>query len=65
MTEEEARQKWCPMAREYIVNNDPDRHTNMFDDRNECLASECMAWRWTVKHQDIASHGYCGLAGKP
>lgn len=62
ITEEQARQKWCPMARAscygspFGINRDqggkPDVDTN-------CVASDCMMWRWFS-----LTHGYCGLAGK-
>jgi hypothetical protein len=29
------------------------------DENCHCLASECMAWRWSDEKS-----GYCGLAGK-
>jgi len=30
----------------------------------ECVAGECMAWRWASDEED-ETRGYCGLAGKP
>lgn len=34
-----------------------------------CLASACMAWRWTYPKKDetgaMVPTGYCGHAGKP
>lgn len=81
MTEEEAKTKWCPMARE--------RDGAMFP----CIGSACMAWRWIGVLSDGKRHysdealfaarnqhltpsaggmnsgdfplGYCGLAGRP
>ena len=35
MTETEAREKWCPMAREM----------NAWNKDYKCIASKCMAWR--------------------
>jgi len=59
MTEDDAKTKWCPWARAplhggvgHIAINRPER----CDSR--CIASGCMAWRWTGQ-----SHGYCGNAG--
>lgn len=59
MTEEEAKQKWCPM--------------NQYN--NNCCASDCMLWRWVrdsyaegyepkPDHEDY-NKGYCGLGGEP
>ena len=68
MTEAEAREKWCPHVRfsqwaEGIVNNRGD-----LNGKHNCLASECMAWRW-CNGEEMWSHvtplGYCGLGGKP
>jgi len=55
LTLEEAKTKWCPMARAW--NGDPDNGVAI--NRNEdaegankpayncyCIADECMAWRW-------------------
>lgn len=59
MTEDEAKTKWCPMAR-------PDNQTaanRRYVDgeamkNSRCLGSGCMMWRWSGK-----TTGYCGLAG--
>lgn len=73
MTEDEAKQKWCPMVRfapdsengGMLVLNQP-------QDTLKCVASDCMMWRldWAQRGIDYASgeiptKGYCGLAGKP
>lgn len=55
MTEEEARKKWCPMTG---------------DQRDKCIASDCMMWRWILRTQaeilvDAPLIGYCRLGGKP
>lgn len=65
MTEDEAKQKWCPQVRfsqwtDQMLSNRSD-----FSGATNCLASGCMAWRW----EDIAMRkpidGYCGLSGRP
>lgn len=48
LTGREARKRWCPAMGDYER------------DRN-CVASDCMAWRWDYEESD---EGYCGLAGK-
>lgn len=71
MTEDQAREKWCPMTR---FNGG---YTNHLKANNAmCVASDCMAWRvGTVSvTENSAMHsgkqtvqrktGYCGLAGK-
>lgn len=77
MTEQEAKEKWCPMARStagYVrgeliqaaVNTYEESYTNP-----NCMVSDCMMWRWDYevdKWGDPVSNpvlGYCGLAGKP
>jgi hypothetical protein len=56
MTENEAKTKWCPMARGVDLTlrgaNPPMAH--------KCIASDCMMFR---KKDD--GRVYCGLAGKP
>lgn len=69
MTEQEAKEKWCPRQ-------DPMRKSS------HCIGSGCMAWRWRdiiVKEGSNMSmwphdppvwgksetEGYCGLAGRP
>lgn len=73
ITEEQAREKWCPMVRvegnNRVHNTKADGFTNA-DISYHCIGSECMAWRQheiTYVHGDVATqhHGYCGLAGKP
>ena len=67
MTEEEAKQRWCPMSR--TLHGNPDDGSVVAGNRHFevgvlsgdcCLASGCMMWRWTGK-----TSGYCGLAGAP
>ena len=70
MTEDEARQNWCPFVRLGI------HHDKTWDNRGndyhhqQCIASDCMAWRWDefiniTPEADVIREGYCGLAGKP
>ena len=65
MTEDEAKTKWCPMARlasgggsvnRYYVGGMGGGPTT----GSNCIASGCMMWRETS-----SQHGYCGLAGRP
>jgi len=61
VTEEQAKKKLCPSSY-------PDPNV-----QGDCLASECMAWRWIdpdtfqtatgVRPQ--VKLGYCGKAGRP
>ncbi len=78
MTEDEARQKWCPMTQFRPAGQDP-----LLSAINEpnmlCIASDCVAWRATdneffaenpTSYADCVAQGgkpagYCGLAGKP
>jgi hypothetical protein len=68
MTEDEAKQKWCPMYRQ------PDNRGTF--PIIKCIASACMMWRWEIKPGTIAQNdeglnyspkesGYCGLGGRP
>lgn len=70
MTEDEAENNWCPMARvrrsgtdEAAANRvqwNPEEWEVMTAAR--CIGSCCMAWRWT---NEVTRRGYCGLAGVP
>lgn len=69
MTEEDARQKWCPFARTFdgpIVAQkvaavaSVNRIGNEISIHCRCVAAECMAWRWDKLS---AGEGHCGLAG--
>jgi hypothetical protein len=71
MTEDEAKQKWCPQVRFTQWNDQMLSNRGEFSGATNCLASGCMAWRWANERglrSDGASvpiYGYCGLAGKP
>ncbi len=60
MKEAEAKTKWCPMMPRYP---EPiSRLENADRAKTLCLASGCMAWRWTHKMGDDPPEGACGLA---
>ena len=66
LTEEEAKTKWCPMAR-YGELHGPEQgaaaafNYNRTDVPNappipntcRCIASECMAWKWETAGEDM------------
>lgn len=68
MTEDEAKAKWCPLARVWDIGMDRapvsfnrvEYGINRLEvpDSALCLGSGCMAWRWTGKET-----GFCGIAG--
>lgn len=80
MTEDEAKTKWCPFARtvtvtdgEVVPGTSGNRHHYesdivSYDHPNNCIASECMAWRWDAgenvsnPNPKNTDQGYCGLA---
>ena len=50
MTEQEAKQKWCPMVRYMdfeggIINNRGQYLVGSFPNTMECIASDCMMWQ--------------------
>lgn len=72
MTEEEAKNMWCPFVRFEIGPNTKEWQGRAFTNRGDeldpwktttCLGSICMAWEWTDSHD---TDGCCGLArGRP
>jgi len=75
LTEAEAHKRWCPFVRyrltgtEVSVNRDMDR-PRAFGEREgdvfACMASACMAWRWSYEpdgKSQSTTKGFCGLAG--
>jgi hypothetical protein len=68
MTEDEARQRWCPFARSTDGGDDEVQAVSVNRVRDGkpdlwclCIASDCMAWRTF----GTANEGFCGLAGSP
>lgn len=77
MTEDEAKQKWCPMVRALFVVGQHGVACNVFQKDGEdfkaaCIGSDCMMWRKVALTESLTdlykegaeSTGYCGLAGK-
>lgn len=76
MTEDEARQKRCPingiaavMMKQLLAAHGIDSGVSA-----KCMASDCMCWRYESGQIDtqgkaegerVLKDGYCGLAGKP
>lgn len=69
MTQKEAFDKWCPMAR---VMNGVDSlshnrygaglNTGDLPEGAECWGPGCAVWRWLDSEH---KSGYCGLGGRP
>ncbi len=79
LTEEQARQKWCPHAR-FQQSNLAGYTAGNETEGAKCQGSCCMSWRWDHSYFVSESkggnypaddsnlgkqRGYCGLAGKP
>jgi hypothetical protein len=57
-TEAEARRKWCPFARDFEWFDEGPVTVNRTEAGAagggcKCLASDCMAWRWSGREHDI------------
>lgn len=79
MTEQEAKERWCPFARVLNQKYFPAHNrivSSMGSEMNprtsRCIGSACMAWRWVRTDRSTAdrididlTRGYCGLAGNP
>ena len=71
MTEEEARTKWCPMARQ-TVDSEGNFYTTTgtgLSGFQHCIGSDCMMWRLKAfSTLDIngkpSGNGFCGLGEK-
>jgi hypothetical protein len=61
MTEKEAETKWCPMFTLICSKQNQVERT-----RHNCIASECMMWRWNIDEGDgrHGTRGFCGVGGK-
>lgn len=65
MTEDEAKTKWCPYSTARVIRWQKRADTTVNAVYGEppttlCVASQCMAWRWSVGRNT----GFCGLAGQ-
>ena len=66
MTEHQALRKWCPFSRvdsTYITPNRSMYGNNILEGSN-CIASQCMAWRFWGGQKNILQEekqGFCGL----
>jgi hypothetical protein len=88
-TEDEAKTRWCPQVRIAGDENEPnfnrgygEDHCNITGGNGQykcnCIASECMMWRWVYEDANPATarngllarnyiktdKGHCGLAGR-
>ncbi len=64
LTEEVAKEKWCPEARIGRWNGQ-DKWGFSSNHKAKCQGSECMMWRWADNSGSTQQKGYCGKAGKP
>lgn len=79
MNEDQAKLRWCPFALTAVSDMKAparNRHPDGTYLGCTCIASECMAWRWSMSPKSVAevnargnagavASGYCGLGGKP
>jgi hypothetical protein len=72
MTENEAKKKWCPIARHTMDTEGVFHTTNgeVSSGFQTCIASDCMMWRGILTRDEAENgfypkDGYCGLGGKP
>ena len=76
MTEDNAKQKWCPMVRDLtaqqsgMTDSPYNRLAGCIEESTKCIASDCMMWREAPEgynghnQTEIEQGGYCGLGGK-
>ncbi len=68
MTEDEAKQRWCPLVRFKSGNTGSETAFNRQRGYDEtaadlnCIGSRCMAWHWRSASLD-EDLGYCGAFG--
>ena len=66
MTEEEAKNRWCPMFQVSGINERGGSNNNRggnFWGNSECIASECACWVWDYElwADGQEKTGHCGL----
>ena len=63
MSEDEAKEKWCPFSRVWSYEGGSfNRDLDGSEAVANCIGSRCMAWRWEDNRRE---RGFCGMAGKP
>lgn len=68
VTEEEAKEKWCPMVRLSPLGHN-ETYKNAITTRGfkqgYCIGSECMMWGWLEEDLNLGRprDGHCALAG--
>lgn len=58
MKEEEAKTKWCPMARTGMMFATNRSENGCINKEDMCIASACMLWKWFDSNM---TQGRCGL----
>lgn len=55
-TEEEAKAKWCPMARipRENLGGAVNRDSHGATSKASCIASSCMSWRWVLTKEPLS-----------
>jgi hypothetical protein len=75
-TEDETKKKWCPMARvqQASEGNEPigepfnrqwkqeglSGHHSIAIKATQCIASDCMMWRWNMDYESMTEEGHGG-----